>query len=324
MPAPSAPATFQRPDLGAAYEEFDLMAHVMGFVGLRAMPMTPVALQAANFSKVLIEQLLNNDRPVKRAPGSGYSRQEMSFTQDNYATEERGVEELLDDRDRAAFGYTGIRFEQLAADRAVAALLRNLEVEIATILQDTGTYSSTGVTTEWDTHASATPIANVLTARETFKLQGGMYPNAIVMSEKVASNVVQCAEFSDNVKYTQDASPGRLLMGTDVLAKTSAAMAMAFRIENVIISPAVNNSANSGQSASLADIWNDEYVTLLRVPMTDDIRETAFGRTMAFEQMVVEQYRDEPKRSDVIRARFDVDVKPIHSEMIHILSNITT
>lgn len=328
MPAPSSPGTFQRPDLGQAYLEFDLMSHIQGFVGLRAMPMTPVSLASGNFSKVLLEQLLNDDRKVKRAPGAGYSRQDMSFTQDNYVCEERGVEELLDDRDRAMYAYTGIQFEQLAADRAVAALLRDLEVEIATILQDSATYSNTGVTTEWDTIASATPVNDVLTAREAFKLQCGSYPNTLIMSEKVASNVVQCAEVQDFIKYTANATPGALMPptggGMGVLAKTSSVLAQAFRIDSVLISPAVANSSNSGAAASLGDIWDDEEVTLLLAPQGGDVRSMGFGRTFSFEQMVLEQYRDEPKRSDVIRARFDLDVKAIHAECIHILTNITT
>lgn len=327
MPSPSSPATFERPDLGQAYLEFDLMAHIQGFVGLQLMPMTPVGLSASNFSKVLIEQLLNSARKVRRAPGGGYARNETQFTQDSYSTEERGVEELLDDRDRAVFAYTGIQFEQLAADRAVADLLRDLEVEIQTILQDSGTYSSAGVTTEWDTHASAVPIADVAAARETFKLQCGVYPNALAMSEKVATNVVQCAEVKEVIKYTSQADPGSLLGGPgtpDVIAKTSALLALIFRIDQVTISPAVTNSANIGQSVSLGDIWDDEEVTLLRVPQGGDVRSLGFGRTFAFEQMILETYRDETVRSDVMRARFDLDVKVIQSECIYILTNITT
>lgn len=328
MPVPSSPSTFQRPDLGQAYLEFDLMSHIAGFIGLRAMPLTPVGLSAANFSKVLIEQLLNSDRQVKRAPGSGYARNETLFTQDNYSTEESGVEELLDDRDRAVFAYTGIQFEQLAADRAVADLLRDLEVEIAGILQDSSTYSTSGVSTEWNTHASAVPIADIMKVRETFKLQCGVYPNLITMSEKVATNVVQTAEVKDVLKYVGEADPGTLLggpgAGMGVIAKTSALLAQMFRIDEVAISPAVTNSANSGQSVSLADIWDDEEVTLLRVPQGGDIRSLGFGRTFSFQEMVLEQYRDEPKRSDVLRARHDIDVKVIQTECIHVLTNITT
>jgi len=317
MPAPSSPSTFQRPDLGQAYEEFDLMAHVQGLVGLTVMPMTSVALQSASFSKVLIEALLNDGRDVKRAPGAGYQRQAWQFTQDSYATEERGVEEILDDRERAAYGYTGIRFEQLASDRAVSAVLRDLEIEIQGIVQDSGTYTSAGVTVEWNTLATATPVNDVLTARETFKAQLGIYPNTIVMSEKVMTNAVQTAEVQDYVKY--GGAPG-----LDPTQMGSAAMSQVWRIPNVVVSQSVRNSANPGATASIADIWDDEFVSLLHVPQGDDLRAMGFGRTFAFEDLVIEQYRDERVRSDVIRARLDVDVKVIHSEAIYILSNITT
>lgn len=324
MPGPSAPATFQRPDLGQAYLEFDLMAHTQGFIGLSAMPMTPVVLQASNFSKVLLAQLLNNDRKVKRAPGAGYSRQSLEFTQDNYATEERGVEELLDDRDRAVFAYTGIQFEQLAADRAVAALLRDLEVEIATVFEDTATFLNSAVATPWATKATATPVSDVLATREVFKLQCGVYPNTITMSEKTATNVVQTAEIQDFIKYTNQSTPGDLLGpaggANGVIAKTAAVLALAWRIDNVLISPAVNNTANSGAAAVLGDIWASDKVTLSLTPDGGDIRSMGFGRTFAFEQMVLEQYREEKVRADVMRARFDLDVKVIQAACIHIMT----
>jgi hypothetical protein len=325
MPGPSTPATFQRPDLGQAYLEFDIMSHLQGFVGLNAMPMTTVGLQASNFSKVSLAQLLNDDRKVKRASGAGYARQDLQFDQDSYSTDERGVEELLDDRDRAIFAYTGIQFEQLAADRAVAALLRNLEVEIAGILTDIGTYANSAVTVPWATKATATPASDVLAARETFKLACGVYPNTITMSEKAATNVVQTAEMQDFIKYTSQSTAGDLLgaagPGNGVIAKTAAILAMAFRIDNVNISPAISNSANSGAAPVLADIWRSDRVSLSLTPQGGDLRSMGFGRTFAFEQMILEQYRDERVRGDVMRARFDVDVKVIQAACLHILTN---
>lgn len=316
MPSPSS--SIQRPDLGAAYEEFDLMAHMQGFVGLRLFPQTPVALQAANFSKVSLEHLLNDGRNVKRAPGSGYARQDWQFEQDNYSADERGAEELMDDRERAAYGYTGIRFEQIASDRAVSALLRDLEIEIQAIVQDATTYASatTGVTTEWDTHASATPVADVLAARERFKVAGGVYPNTIVMSSKVFSNVIQTAELQDYIKYGGSAIDPTMV-GVEGLAQV-------FQIANVVVAGAVKNTANAGATASLADVFDDEWVTLLQVAQTDDLRSMTFGRTFSWQDLVIEMYRDETVRADVLRARMDLDVKVIHSELIQILSNITT
>jgi len=319
MPSPTSPGTFSRPDLGQAYEEFDLMAHVNGFVGLRLMPMTSTGLQAGTFSRVKIQSLLKDDRDVKRAPGAGYNRSSWEFEADSFACEERGAEELLDDRERAAFGFTGIRFDMLSADRAVAALMRNLEVEIATLCQNAAGFptQTTAVGTEWDTAATATPVNDVLAARESFKSQVGIYPNGIVLSEKVMTNVVQTAEVQDYVKYGATMDDPRTL--------AESALAKVWRIPNVIVSSAVRSTANPGQpTAVLADIWDDEFVSLIHIPQGDDLRSVGFGRTFAFQELVVEQYREEKLRSDVIRARFDIQVKTIHTEAIHILSNITT
>lgn len=330
MATPTSPSAFQRPDLGQAYMEFDLMSHINGFIGLRLLPWSPTEVAQANFSKVPLEQLLLDGVDLKRAPGAGYARQEWEFEQDNYVCEESGSEELLDDRNRAAYGYTGIRFEQISTNRAVARLLRALETEIQAIVQDSTTYASqvTGVTTEWDTIASSTPVEDVLAGRESFKGSCGMYPNTLVMSEKVASVCVQSAQIQDYIKYTAvsfENLPGQIIQGgMDVIAKTSQLLAMAFRIPNVVISPAVRNSANPGQSATIADIWDDEFVTLLLSPQSDDLQEPGFGRTFGFQDLVVEQYRDETVRSDVIRARHDIDVKVIQGECLWILNNIHT
>ncbi len=325
MPGPSTPASFQRPDLGLAFEEFDLMSAASGFVGLRAMPLTRVGLQTASFSKIPLEHLLNDSRNLNRAPGGGYARQEYEFEQDNYATDEIGAEEVLDDRERAIYGYTGIRFDQISADRAVSALMRHIENAIATTLQDATTYAAqtTAVGTEWSTVASATPRADVLAARERFRARVGFYPNTLVLSSKVHNNLIQCAEITDLIKYGgyndgsgQNYDP--LMVDEQLLAKL-------FKVQSVVIAGggAVRNSANAGLAASPTDIWDDEYVSLLQAPNTDDLREVCFGRTMTFEDLVVEQYRDESKRSDILRARQDFDVKPIYGEALEILSNVT-
>lgn len=325
MTSPSAPATFQRPDLGMAYEEFDVQAALAGMAALRVMPWTQVGLQTASFSKIPLEQLLDDGRDLKRAPGASYARSESSFEQDSYATEEYGAEEVLDDRERLIYGYTGVRFEQIAADRAVGALMRALEVDVASVLQDDTTYAAqfNDVTTEWSTAASATPRADVLAARERFRLRVGFYPNTIVMSAKVHSNLIQCDEILDTIKY--GAFNDDLGRNYDPLMLDEQLLAKILKIPKVVIAGggSVRNSARPGIAASVADIWDDEYVTLTHTADGDDLRQPTFGRVFSFEGMVIEQYRDESRRGDVLRARHDRDVKVIHSELLEGLGNIT-
>jgi hypothetical protein len=317
MPSPSSPSTFERPDLGAAYESFDLMSHVNGFVGLRLFKPTPVGVASGNFSKIDLAALLNDGRDVRRAPGAPYSRQQFQFTQDQFACSEKGVEELLDDRERAAYGYTGIRFDQIGADRAVAAVLRDTEYEIQAIVQDSTTYTAQATATAgiWSTHSSGKPVTDILAAREAFKTSCGVYPNALVMSSLAHTHARQCAELLDFVKY--GGAPG-----IDPTKVDESALAQIFQVPNVLIAGAVKNSKLPGVAATIADIWSKSIVTLLRVPETDDLREQCFGRTFMFQDLVLEQYRAEDRRSDVMRARQDLDVKVIQSQCLWMVTGV--
>ena len=102
MPSPTSALSTQRPDLAASLEEFDLMMDAEGFIGHRALPVTPVASQAGSFGKIPIEQLLQN-RETSRAAGSGYNRGNWEFEPATYATEEHGLEEPVDDREAAMY-----------------------------------------------------------------------------------------------------------------------------------------------------------------------------------------------------------------------------
>ena len=320
MPAPSS-TTFQRPDLGQSFEEFDLLASMQGFVGFRVLPLFPVARQTANFSKVPVEALLQ-ERRTNRASGSGYNRQDYEFEQDNYACQEHGAEEVIDDRERAIYAYT-IDFERIAAMRALDAVLRNTERRIAAEAFSTTNFTgplTAAVGTEWSKGATATPIDDVKDAITAFKANCGMLPNAIIFNDEVMRNLTLSDQIIDRVKYSGLDDPKKI---------TSSMLAALFDLQQVIVPNAMRNSALQGQAVAFADIWDDEYALLLRVCTTNDLREPCLGRTFHFtgdgssEGGTVEMYRDESRRSDIIRARLDLDEKVIYTAMGYLMSNIT-
>ena len=63
---------------------------------------------------------------------------------------------------------------------------------------------------------------------------------------------------------------------------------------------------------------------------TNDMSEPCIGRTFHWAEDgsqpagTVETYRDETKRSDIVRVRHDVDEIVMYTEMGHLLYNITT
>lgn len=318
MPAPSSPSTFQRPDLGLSFEEFDLRASMQGFVANRVLPFLSVARQTASFSKVTLESLLRDVRTA-RMSGAGYNRQDWEFEQDSYATEEHGEEEVLDDRERSIYSYT-IDFERIASLRALDAVLRAREKRVADLIFNASTFSVNNVTNEWSKAASATPVQDVKDGITSFKSNTGMLPNAIIFNDEVMRNLTQCEEILDRIKYSGVDDPKQI---------TPQMLAALFDLQMVITPSAVRNSANPGQAATIADLWDDEYAMLCRIPTTQDLREPCLGRTFHWtgdgssEGGTVEMYREERVRGDVVRVRQDTHEKLIYTAMGYLMGNIT-
>ena len=127
----------------------------------------------------------------------------------------------------------------------------------------------------------------------------GLTPNALVMSLKVFENVLGTDELKTYLQYT---SP-HLVDGVEAQRST---LARYFGVNQVLVGGAIQNTAKMGQSVSIADLWNDEYVNLCRVSAGGpNLREPVFGRTFLWEEdspdtLVTESYRDEPKRAEIV------------------------
>ncbi len=100
-------------------------------------------------------------------------------------------------------------------------------------------------------------------------------------------------------------------------------------MDNILVAGGTKNTANEGQSASLSEIWDDEYCWIGRVATTADFREPCIGRIFHWagdgsqEEGLVESYRDETVRSDIVRVRHDVDEVVLHTACGGLLDNIT-
>lgn len=325
MPAPSSSLSTLRPDLGASFQEWSLAMSEAGFISHRVLPVFEAMKQSGPFGRIPIEQLLQT-RDTKRAPGSGYARGNWTFTPDSYATDEHGWEEPVDDRERDMYREY-FEAEQVAAMRAFLMVLTNAEKRAADLIFNsttwTGSSLTTAVTNEWDDSANATPIVDVEAAVQTVWDNSGLWPNALVINRKVFRNLRNCAEIIDRSKSQgfMDVRAGEI---------NEAQLAQVFDLDHIIVAGSPENTANEGQSASLSPIWSNEYAMVCRIAISNDIREPCIGRTFHWGEDgsdiggTVETYRDEPKRSDIVRVRHDVDEKVLYTEAGHLLSNITT
>lgn len=327
MPAPQSVLATQRPDLAASLEEFDLEADRLGFIGHRVFPVIDVAKQSGNFGKIPLAQLLQQ-RETRRAPGAGYSRGDFTFDDAQYACQEHGAEEPIDDRESEMYAEY-FDAEVIATARARAAVLVNAEKRIADTVFNAGSgfwngaALTTAITNEWDDLANAVPLTDVEAAVRKVYDGSGLMPNALICNWRVFRNLRNCAQVVDRIKYSGHLDPraGKI---------TAEALAEAFALDMVIVAGGTYNAANEGQAADPTVIWSDEYAMVAKVATSNDFREPCIGRTFHWAgdgsdvDGRVESYRDEPKRSDIVRVRHDVDEIILYLAAGHLLSNVTT
>ena len=321
MPSPSSALSTQRPDLAASLEEFDLMMDAAGFIGHRVFPVVDVASQAGSFGKIPIEQLLQN-RDTARAPGSGYNRGQWKFETATFSTSEQGVEEPIDDREAAMYANY-FDAEVIATQRAMRAVIEAQEKRIAAKVFNATTYTATTITNEWDDYVNAVPITDVEAKIQAMYAASGLWPNAMIINQKVFRNLRNCAQIVDRVKYQgfQDARPGNISVQ---------AIAQVLAIDNLLVAGGTKATSNEGATLALAPIWSNEYAWIGRIATSNDFKEPCVGRIFhwngdgSVEGGRVETYRDESIRADVVRVRHDVAEVDLHTTCNGIFDNVTT
>lgn len=319
-----------RLDLSVTYSEFDVAASRKKFIGPRVLRPRIVGVQAADVGKIPLEALLQTPDD-SRAPGAPYKRDDVEFDKFNYATDDHGREAALDDRTLKIFRDV-FDAEGIITQRVMDIVLRNFEIASAAAIYDTAVWTgaslTTTITNEWDDATNATPVADVEAARKKVLAGCGLEPNALICNRAQAWAACETDDIKNRLKYWGGDDP------KDINAKTLAAL---FDLDYLIVAGGIKNSANQGQSATVADIWSDEYMMVARVAETDDPQEPCIGRAFLWDgdnpsgpgtdeelALIVEEYREEGVRGSVVRARNDRDIVVMHPECGHLLSNAIT
>jgi hypothetical protein len=320
MPRPTSATTLQRADRGAIAYEYALEASQRGFIGLELMPVFDVPEQSADYPVIPIESLIKLQETTRAARGT-YNRSDYDFETGTYSCQEYGWEELVDDVEAALYR----RFfdaEEVAVKRAVDVLLRGQEARIAAAVFNTSNITGTAeVSTAWST-ITATARADVETAKAAMRAASGLIPNVMAMSYKVFRNTMKITEILSAMQYTNPIQIGGEEQQKSVLAQY-------FGVDRVIVGNAIKDSGKKGQSFTITDIWDDEYILLAKVSSGgQDLREPCLGRSFLWtadspQNLVTEQYREDARRSNVYRVRHNIDEAFIFAGAGYLMSNIT-
>lgn len=326
MPAtPTSSNATVRADL-AAFFEFDLEMEAREYIGTKVLPVIESGLQADNPGKVPLEALLQ-EVDTKRTSGGNYNRGSWQFERFQFATQENGWEEPIDERDEKRYQEL-LQLELIATSRATNFVLKNHEKRVADLVFNATTWTggslTTAITHEWDDATNCVPITDVEAARLKVYNGSGLWPNALVINKKVFHNLRNSGQIIERIN---SAGAGNASKPSDI---TPAMLAACFDLKYVLIGGGSKNSAKEGQAASPTQIWSDEYAMVCRVAETLDMREPCIGRTFHWSEDgsviggLIEEYYSDEARARIIRVRHDTDEVIMYPQAGHLLSNVTT
>lgn len=324
MPYPSSTLSTQVTQLPTFFEAAyaDLQSQ---FVASRVFPVMSVPKQSGTFGKMPLEEIAKKNIDIVRAPGAGYTTDESKFSFDTYATVEYGVQEKVDDRERQMY-RDFLEAEGFAAARAVNKLLTAMEARVAAIVFNTTLYTSATEQGKgngaWDT-AGGTPVTDVNAACNKFYDNTGLWPNALVINRKVFRALRLNPEV---VAQVHSSGAGSSVQSGDV---TIANLSAVFDLPNIIVAGGTQNTADINDAASMSQIWGN-HAQVCRIAETNDMQEPCIGRIFNWAEDgsnamgTVEMYRSDSNRSDIIRARHDVDEKKLYHEMGMMIKSVLT
>jgi hypothetical protein len=309
-----------RMDLGVALMEF--IDNQNDFVGSQVFPAFKTQVKAATYSAITRESLAQT-ADTKRSTRGNYNRGGFTTKDKNYSCEENGYEQLLGDDERKQYA-NDFDAELIASMVAEGVVLRNQEARIAAKVFDTAVFTGSDLYTDnsgtpWST--AATDIkAQVDAGMKKVRSNCGMLPNALIINYNTLCHMLKNTALIGAVQPTK--FPAR-----DVLESAIAAW---LGVKKLIVAKAIKNSSNQGKAFVAADIWSNLYAMLAIIAEDgQNLAQPTLGRTFMWvedcpDNVFVEQYRDDPARSDVFRTRQHTDEILVDPYFGHLLKVVTS
>lgn len=309
-----------RPDLGAAYNEFMDDPAMSQFIAPQVAPDLPTPVQSGTHSVITRESALSLSDP-RRAEQGGYNRVSMGAEDHSFSCKEYGLEAPVDDRKRK-FYANDFDHKAAALRQVIRKLKMHREIRTKDLVFNPTVWTGAALTTDvsgsapWSTLTSNLAKA-VGDAREKGRQGCGMDFNALIMGRGVLEQFVL-----PNEKILARFNGFSGAVTEDVIRKNVREI---FGVERLIVGGGVYNSANEGKDFTGADIWGTTHVMVARVCNPGaPIDEPSVARSYRWtaenaEDLLVEEYRSEPQRADILRVRHDIDENLIDKFLGHLI-----
>lgn len=257
----------------------------------------------------------------KRAPSADFARVGIRLSTDNYSAIQYALEYLIAD-EISANQDAGVDIEETATTYLVDQLNLQKDLDFAADFFATGKGWGVGtVSVAWDTVATGTPVSNVVAGVTTIRRAlGASNQHDIVglAGTKVRAALLTSDQVRDRTKYVREGSQ----------AAIEASLAPILGLDRLVFSDREYNTAKEGRTASYSPVFDNDFL-VVAVPRTPGLNTPAAGYTFAWDEdgrgdMYVEMYREENKKSDVVRALCYYDQKQTGADLGVFFENVCT
>jgi hypothetical protein len=244
--------------------------------------------------------------PDLRGPGTQANEiPGLAVAKQNYFAVEHALQIAVTDEERDN-ADTPFAPDQDGTELVTAKILLGREVAIKNMVTTAANFNSGNTTTlsgtsQWSDYVNSNPISDIRTAFRAINAQIFMDPNYAVVPYQVMSILEDHPDFIERIKYSE-----RAILTEDIIASI-------FGIPRVTVPSVGLNTAALGSAVSLSYLWG-KHVVIAWVPDAPRLRQPAFAYEFNWgygggTPMVVDRWRENPRKSDVIRVQRRYDLR---------------
>lgn len=276
-----------------------------GLVGENLFPVVPVQKQSDKYYVFGREGWsVENDL---RAPGTVANEVPgLALSSDTYYAQEHALQIPVTDEERSN-ADSPLAPDRDATEMVTSKIMLSREVAMFNKVTTIGNYASGMSTTlsgalTWKAanYNTSFPITDLRNGKTAINARIFMDPNTVIVPYQVMTALEDHPAFLTRIQYSE-----RAIFSPELLAAI-------LGIPKWVVPGVGINNANIGQAASLGYLWG-QNVVMAYVPPRAGLKIPAFGYEFQWTGngggQVVDRWREEPRRSDLIRVRRDYDLK---------------
>lgn len=282
------------------------------YIADRAFTQVPVTKQSDKYNVWNKGDFFRSEMAL-RADGTRSAVSGQRLSQSAYYCDTYALSTTITDKQRAnAKGETNL--EDAKIRYLMHQALRKRDVQFAAVGFVTGVWTGTTEQTgvsgspstnefkQWN-DSSSTPIVDITEVIDAVRITCGKKPNIGIVNEAVFRALKHHADFLDRIKHTQTG-----VVTADLIAEV-------LGLEQLLVAQAIQNTANEGATATMADVFGKNMAVIYRAPAATDDDATA-GSIFSWSEFdgvtadgaAIRQWYEEPKQATYYEAEQSFDV----------------